>query len=222
MNERSLQSFIESVGIALLLTGGSIWFSLYKEWMTDINWWEVAATLTSFSCTWMCVRQTRWNYPMAVLSTALLSYVFWTSGLYASMALNLYLIPTVIYGYFIWGKDTETKPVKHVKLFTVVTQYAPFTIAAYVGALSIVTYFGGNFAPLDSVCLIGSILAQFLLDRKKIETWFVWMFVNVFSIYIYFESGLYLLAIQFSFFLLNAVIGYFQWRKSLETNIPNR
>lgn len=213
---RSVNILIESLFVAIVLTAGSVGFATWMGWIAEsLNPIEVFATFTSYSCTYMVVMQTRWNYPMAILSTASLSYVFWQADLLASAALNVYLIPTVIYGYFIWGKDKETRPVEHVKL-SVVYQYALYTAAAYVGAWALVNYLGGAFAPLDSFLLIGSILGQFLLDRKKIETWLVWISVNIVSIYIYFESGLYLLAIQFMFFLLNAVFGYVQWNKTLK------
>lgn len=216
MNKRSLNVFLQSLAIAVILTAFSIGLAIQMEWLAtkDLNWIEVFATFTSYSCTYMCVMQTRWNYPMGVLSTVSLAYVFWSAGLLASAALNIYLIPTVIYGYFIWGADDNTKKVQHVEL-KALYQYMIWTVLAYLGAWGIVYELGGNFAPLDSFLLIGSIFAQFLLDRKKIETWFVWIFVNIVSIYIYFESGLYLLAVQFFAFLLNAVYGYYQWRKTL-------
>lgn len=151
---------------------------------------------------------------MAILSTSLLAYVFWSSNLLASAALNVYLIPTVIYGYFIWGKDAETKPVEHVKWQSLL-QYVFFTALAYVGAVAVVEYFGGEFSALDSWLLIGSIFAQFLLDRKKVETWVVWALVNIVSIYVYYNSGLYLLAMQFSVFLLNTCYGWYEWYRSM-------
>src|SRR5690554_6297833 len=118
INNQSLKSFKQSIQIALAATGMSVFLSQFMGWitLTDLNWWEVAATFASFSCTWMCVKQTRWNYPMAIVSVLLLSYVFWSAGLLASAALNIYLIPTVIYGYFIWGQDKQTRPVQHVEL----------------------------------------------------------------------------------------------------------
>lgn len=218
-SNQSLNVFIESLIIGVILTVGSMWIALEFGWIQaeNFNLLEIFATFTSYSCTYMCVKQTRWNYPMAVVSTAALSLMYWQSGLFASMALNLYLIPTVIYGYFIWGKDKETRPVQHVKLGALY-QYAFWTAVAYVSTWSLATYLGGNFAPLDSFMFIGSAFAQFLLDRKKIETWFVWIAVNIVSIYVLFNSGLYLLAIQFLFFLMNAVYGYAQWRKTLVTD----
>lgn len=218
MNTKSLKIFAESLGVGILFTVLSLVVADQMGWMSILKAdpIEVFAAFTSYSCTYMCVMQSRWNYPMAVLSTTALAYVFWSSGLLASAALNLYLIPTVIYGYFIWGRDEDTRPVEHVKI-KALYQYAFWTIVAYLGAWGLVTLLGGNFAPADSFLLVGSIFAQFLLDRKKIETWFIWIAVNIVSIYIYFESGLYLLAFQFVYFLANAVFGYYQWKKGINT-----
>lgn len=207
------RSIIEAIALASVITGSLI---LAQILLTDtpVNWWETAAVFFSFGSTWLCTRQSRSNYVFGVVATILLSYVFWQSDLLGSMALNLYLIPTVIYGWFIWGKDTNTRPVQHVKPKAIVL-YVLFTAITWAGAYFTIKQLGGAMGALDGWLLVGSIMAQYLLDRKKIETWLVWMAVNVVSIYVYFNSGLYLLAAQFLFFLLNAIYAFFQWRKDL-------
>ena len=180
-----------------------------------INWIEAASVFFSFACTWLCTRQVRFNYVLAVVSTSLLVITFWQAGLYGSMVLNIYLVPTVIYGWFIWGKDTDPKPVEHVKPKSLIL-YALFTGLTWAGANFIITYTGGQMAPLDGWLLVGSVLAQFLLDRKKIETWVVWILVNIVSVYVYFNAGLYLLAAQFLWFLGNAFIAYYKWNQSMK------
>lgn len=214
MKTRSTQGYIlESFILAFVITGS---LTLAQALFTNqaINWIETAAVFFSFACTWLCTRQVRFNYVLGVISTMLLSYVFWKANLYGSMVLNLYLIPTVIYGWFVWGKDENTLPVKHVRL-KAVGLYAFFTSITWLGAYYAIKALGGSMGGLDGWLLVGSILAQYLLDRKKIETWLVWIAVNVVSVYVYFNNGLYLLAAQFIFFLINAVIAYFQWRKTL-------
>lgn len=206
-----LQSFILSTAITGVLILGSYLLSV------EINWFETAAVFFSFACTWLCVKQVRFNYVLGIISTSLLAYVFFKSGLYGSMALNLYLIPTVIYGWFIWGKDTATKPVEHVKPKSALW-YVFFTLLTYLGALGLITLLGGHMAALDGWLLIGSILAQYLLDRKKIETWMVWVLVNIVSVYVYFQAGLYLLVFQFALFLINAIYAHYQWKKDLVNN----
>jgi nicotinamide mononucleotide transporter len=181
----------------------------------DINWLEVSAVYFSFACTWLCTRQVRFSYVLAVISTVLLSITFWQAELFGSMALNIYLIPTVIYGWFIWGKDEVTKPVEHVKL-KILPVYLIVTTLTWLGAFLVIKMLDGALPVFDGWILVGSIFAQYLLDRKKIETWFIWIIVNVISIFVYLNSGLYLLAIQFGFFIINAVIGWIFWHRTLE------
>jgi nicotinamide mononucleotide transporter len=145
-----------------------------------------------------------------------LAIVFLDQKLLGSAALNIYLIPTLIYGWFIWGKDEETKPVTRLDISRAFPIYILVTGIVYGGAVFIIEKLGGELAGLDAMILFGSILAQFLLDRKKLETWFVWMIVNVISIYVYFNAGLYLLTLQFVYFLFNAILGYNKWKSTTE------
>lgn len=209
-----LEAFILASGITGLLLLSTVFIM-----KAEINWLETASVFFSFGSTWLCTRQVRFNYVLGVLSTVLLSFTFYQAGLFGSMALNLYLIPTVIIGWFMWGKDSNPKPVEHVKPKRVIL-YIFFTAITWAGALWVITAFGGNLAALDGWLLVGSVLAQFLLDRKKIETWIVWIAVNIVSVYVYFQSELYLLAAQFLLFLANAVYAWFQWRKSMKTGEP--
>lgn len=181
---------------------------------TPLNWVETASVYFSFACTWLCTRQVRFSYILAILSTSLLVFTFWQAGLFGSMALNLYLIPTVIYGYFIWGKDTNPKPVERVKPRSAIF-YILFTAITWAGAYVIITAFGGKMVALDGWLLVGTVLAQYLLDRKKLENWMVWIAVDVVSVYVYFQAGLYLLAAQFVLFGANAVFAHFQWKKTM-------
>lgn len=204
---------LESFSIATVLTVAILAIT-HSTMDSPVNWVETASVFFSFACTWLCTRQVRFNYVLAVISTSLLAFTFWQAGLYGSMVLNLYLIPTVIYGWFIWGRDTDPRPVEHVQPRKLLW-YLLFTALTWAGALGIISAFGGHMAALDGWLLVGTVLAQFLLDRKKLENWFVWMAVNVVSIYVYFSAGLYLLAAQFLLFFANAVFAWFQWRRSM-------
>lgn len=210
------RSIFEATIIASVITIALVAIQLLFT-NVELNKIETAAVFFSFACTWLCTRQVRFSYVLAVIATSLLVVTFWQANLYGSMALNLYLIPTVIYGWFIWGKDSSPKPVQHVKSKNLFV-YLAVTFVTWVGAYYLIHEVGGSMANLDGWLLIGTVLAQFLLDRKKIETWIVWILVDIVSIYVYFEAGLHLLAAQFFLFLVNAFIGYFLWKKTMENN----
>jgi nicotinamide mononucleotide transporter len=89
--------------------------------------------------------------------------------------------------------------------------YLAVTAIAYVGAVAIAASLGGTFAAADSVILVGSVLAQFLLDNKKVETWVVWFAVDIVAIWLYFASGLAIAGLQYVLFLVTAVLGFWQW-----------
>lgn len=214
------RDFWESVVVALVLTVFSYFVAIQFGWVTEVNNLEAFAVLTSYSCTWLCVRQRRLNYFIGVLSTIAYAVLFYQADLIASMVLNIYLTPTLLYGWFRWNRDVDTRPVQHVR-WSMVPVYLAVSVGFYGGALAIVKAFGGEMAMFDSAILIGTILAQFLLDNKKLENWIIWAIVNVLAIYVYAKAGLQLAAFQYVFFLFNVFVGYYQWKKSMNKEIAN-
>lgn len=211
------RDFTESIVVGILLTGLSYLTGILFNWITfeSLNWLEVFAVFTSYSCTYLCVKERRINYPVGVLSTAAYALLFFQSGLVASAILNIYLVPTLVYGWFRWRKDTNTRPVMHVAP-RMIAVYLAVSLVGYAGAVAIGQLLSGVLTWTDSIILAGTILAQFLLDNKKLETWIVWAIVNVFAIYTYTSSGLPLVAFQYVFFLANTAYGYISWKRSMD------
>ena len=203
----------ESIFIGIILTALSYAVGLAAHWITKLNWLEVFAVLTSYSSTYLCVKERRFNYPIGAISTAAYAVLFMQSGLISSAILNAYLTPTLIYGWLRWRHDAVTRPVTHVAIKWV-PAYLAVAGVGYAGAALISSRFGGAMALTDAMILAGTILAQFLLDNKKLENWIVWAVVNVFAIYTYATTGLPLVAFQYVFFLANTAYGYIIWLRS--------
>lgn len=207
------RNIVESVVIAIVLTGLSYVVGLMFGWIDGINFLEAFAVFTSYSCTWLCVRQRRINYPIGAISTAAYCVLFWQSGLLASMILNAYLTPALLYGWIRWRKDSVTRPVTHLNVRWL-PAYLLATGLAYLGVLWIVGALGATLAVTDSFILVGTILAQFLLDNKVLENWWVWLVVDGVAIYTYFGAGLFVAGVQYIFFFINTIIGLVVWNRS--------
>ena len=209
----STRNLVEGVVIGTVLTGLSYVVALAAGWVDSLSWLEVFAVFTSYVCTYLCVRERRINYPIGALSTAAYCVLFYQQGLFASALLNAYLTPSLLYGWYRWRNDTQTRPVTLIglKWYPV---YIGVTALAYLGAYLVSSSLGGSLAWTDSFILIGSILAQFMLDNKKLENWVVWLVVNAFAIYTYATAGLALAAFQYVFFFLNTFYGFYVWRNS--------
>jgi nicotinamide mononucleotide transporter len=217
MTDLKTRHYAEAVILASVLTVTSYVLAEVAGWQVTtgwVHWVEVLAVWTSYVSTWLCVRQRRWNYVWGSISSVLYAVLFLQSNLLASAILNAYLAPALAYGWVRWRQDTNTRPVANLK-WRWVPVYAISTAVAYWGAVQVAHFFGGSMAAWDSVILIGTILAQFLLDNKKLQTWYVWAVVNVIAIITYSTSGLWLVAFQYVLFLINTYIGYRVWKKSL-------
>lgn len=208
------RDILVSTIIGVVCTALSYIAGLSFGWIHGLNWLEVFAVLTSYSSTYLCVVERRFNYPIGAISSAAYAYLFLQSGLFSSALLNAYLVPTLIYGWLRWRKDAVTRPVTHLKLKWLPV-YLLVAGAGYSGAATISQHFGGAMAWTDAMILAGTILAQFMLDNKKLENWIVWAIVNIFAIYTYATSGLPLVAFQYVLFLANTVYGYITWQRSL-------
>lgn len=204
----------KSLIISFVLTGLSYTTALLVGWTTELNWIEIASVFTSYSCTYLCVVQSRFNYIIGTISVILLSYLFYTQSLFGSMTLNIYLIPMLLYGWFRWGKDEYTRKVTSVleDSWPWLVGYIGITIGTYTILLGVMIHFNTILPFVDTAILVLSILAQFLLDNKKQETWIIWAIVNVMCIVVYFNAGLYLLSFQFVMFLANTFLGWYKWQ----------
>jgi nicotinamide mononucleotide transporter len=204
----------ESIFVAIALTSLSYVVGILLQWITSLNFLEVFAVFTSYACTYLCVKQRRINYPIGAVSSAAYAYLFLETGLFSSAILNAYLVPMLVYGWIRWRKDSNKRPVTRMSV-KMIPVYIAVAAVGYAGAVFISQSFGGAMAWTDAMVLAGTILAQFMLDNKKLENWIVWAIVNVFAIYTYITSGLFLVALQYVFFLGNTIYGYIIWKRSM-------
>lgn len=112
----TMKYIIESIVLAVVLTALSYAVGLWMGWIVALNWLEVFAVFTSYSCIWLCTRQSRWNYPIGIITTAAYSVLFYQWGMLALAVFNLYLVFSLIYGWFRWGSDDNTRPVTRIPL----------------------------------------------------------------------------------------------------------
>ena len=212
---RKQWDYLISFIVGVVLTGLSYLVGSWFGWDAgNGNYLEVFAVFTSYSCTYLCVVERRWNYPLGAVSSVAYALLFFQTHLYASAILNLYLVPTLVYGWIRWRPDADKRPVTHVQL-----RWLPIYLGVsglgWLGAAWLSGAAGGAMALTDGLILAGSILAQFLLDNKKLENWYVWFVVDVVSIWEYARTGLSLVAFQYVFFLLNTIYGFIIWQRSM-------
>ena len=72
----------------------------------------------------------------------------------------------------------------------------------------------GDASPLlDALTTVLSVEAQYLMTRKVIEHWLVWMAADVIYIWLYAERGLYLTSLLYVVFFAMCVAGWLGWQR---------
>ena len=205
----------QGVVIGVILTALSYGVGLGAGWISSLSWLEVFAVFTSYVCTFLCVMERRINYPIGAISTLAYCVLFYQYGLVASTGINAFLTVYLIYGWLRWKSDEDTRPITPMSIKDWVLHLA----VAGVGYLIIVwiaSALGGTLAWTDSVIFPLTVLAQFMMDNKKFENWYVWAVLNGFAIYTYFAAGLTLVGFQYIFFFLNCFYAIYMWKRSKE------
>jgi len=193
------------------------------SWLQE-HWVEVSGTISGLAYLYFSIRQSILTWPLGLLSSALYVYVFFVSKFYADMGLQFYYVVISIYGWYAWLhgngnsnnhgelKVSRTSFILWVKLFIV-------NLLLYVGIAYILINFTDSPVPYwDSFTTALSIVATWMLARKKLEHWLLWVVIDAVSLGLYIYKGLYATTVLFFVYTVMAVVGFIEWRKDLANN----
>lgn len=163
-----------------------------------------------------------WSWPTAIVGVALYIIVFYEAKLYADMGLQFIYIAISIYGWWKWlhgGEDKGELRVSRAPMPTLII--GSLLAAAFAVTLGLLfRQFTDNPLPFaDSALTSFSLLAQFLMAKKYIENWYIWIVVDVFYIAMFIFKHLYPTAVLYAAFIGACTLGLVQWRKAV-TAIP--
>ena len=177
---------------------------------------EVFANLFNLISVFLANRNNLHTWWTGIIGTILLGILFFEVKLYADVILQVFFIVTNLYGWWAWlygGRDRRELPISRITL----KQLLFFTLLALVitaghGYL-LHSLTDASFPFIDSIVLVFSIIAQFLLMKRKLESWYFWILVDLVACPLYAAKALYLTSAIYFLFLLNAVWGLVNWLK---------
>jgi len=190
------------------------------EWIS-LNWVEISGAILGTIYIFLSIKQNILTWLLGLLTSILYIYVFFVSGFYADMSLQLYYVFISIYGWIVWTKGKETTtgkkeiPVTQTSHQLFIRLFA-ISVLLWVVIWIILAKFTDSVVPIgDSFTTALSIVATWMLARKKIEHWIIWVVVDFVSLILYLWKGLYPTVILFAIYTIAAVWGYFEWKKSM-------
>ncbi len=185
---------------------------------------ELAGFVLSLAMVYCNIKEIHWGWPLAIASSALYGVVFWNTQLYGEASLQVMFILTSVWGWRQWLRGTQTLQPEGLtgqealKVTSLLPAERRRALIAVVIVWPLLAFFLDRFTDSDVAVWDGlvtalSLLAQYLLAKKKIENWWVWLAVNVMTVGLMLVKSLWLTALLYLLFAGLSYVGLKAWQR---------
>ena len=194
----SLEQIIEIAGVVIGLV------YLYLEYKASIHLWIVS-----------------------IIMPAIYLYIFFRAGLYADVGINLYYLLIALYGWAAWkysfrlfgDKDNRASGelrISHATRKDWLKAGVGYLFAQLLIACALANFTDSDVVWADSFVAALSIVGMWMLARKVIEQWWVWLVVDLASVGLFAYKDLYFTATLYLLYAVIAIFGYMKWKKLMQ------
>lgn len=181
-----------------------------------VSWVELLGFITGGVCVALTVRRSVWNFPVGIANCVFFLLLFTSTRLWADAGLQIVYIALGLAGWWKWviGRDEAPLPVTRASRREIALCLLFVAIGSAV-LYALLRSARGAAPLLDASTTCISLAAQWLLNGKRIQTWYFWFVADCVYVPLYITKGLNLTAIVYVLFLVMCVAGLRSWRSSL-------
>jgi nicotinamide mononucleotide transporter len=178
---------------------------------------EILATVFGLWSVWCYVRESIWAWPAGLINVLLFIVLFWEWGLYAETGLQVVFTVLQLYGWWQWLHGGE----QHRGVVITRTSMGLWSLLAGLAVAGIIPiglaldrWTDSTVPWWDTIPVVLSLVAQWMISHKKLENWLVWIVVDLISIPLFAYKGLYLTSALYVVFLVLCCVGLRAWLKT--------
>ena len=177
---------------------------------------ETVAVILAIAYLLFAIKENSLCWYCAFFSTAIYVWIFGDVSLYMESVLNIYYMAMAVYGWYQWQRGGQDKTGLEI------SRWSPGNHSMAIGVILIATVISGYLLAantdarlpyLDSFTTWASVITTVMVARKIIENWLYWVVIDIVSIFLYLDRGLYQTAGLFVLYIVLAVVGYIIWVK---------
>lgn len=179
---------------------------------------EILGFVTGGVCVWLAARENIWNWPIGIANNIFYLVVFWRSGLYADSGLQIFYLSISVYGWWKWARGGPAHRELPASRTSRSMGAALTLVAVAVAALLFVAlkkFTNSNVPAGDAITTAMSLTAQYMLGRKLLENWLLWIAADVIYVGLYLYKHLYWTALLYAIFIAMCVAGYRSWKSGM-------
>lgn len=190
------------------------------NWVID-HFFELIAAGLGFIAIYLQIKQNVWYWLVSIIMVSMYIYIYIDAKLYADMSLQVYYLGISFYGWYMWlfgqkinnHKEGLSVSSSSIKLRIILASTA--VLLFFVIAWFLIQFTNSDLPYWDSFTTSLSFVATWMLARKKLENWLIWIVVDAVSVGIYIYKDLYPTAVLFLFLSVLALVGYRKWKADM-------
>ena len=195
-------------------------FSQYKDYSALQIVLEIIAVLFGLVSVWLAKKNNILVYPTGIISTVIYIYLLYKWELIGDLLINIYYTTMSIYGWWLWSQKKENQveyPIAKANKNEIGLGIVIFILTMLFVVL--VYHFFNKFtswtAYVDTFTTGVFFVGMWLMAKRKIENWMLWIIGDIVSIPLYFSKGYTFTSLQYVIFTVIAIYAYKEWKRNL-------
>jgi nicotinamide mononucleotide transporter len=182
---------------------------------------EIIGMITGLWAVYLNFRENITGWPIGIISVALYAIVFFNTKLYADMGLQFFYAFMNGYGWYTWSSSIKKNKLVVIRISKKQWMGSISFTLCFGTLLSFLLYYytDARLPVVDAFTCAISLAAQYLLAKKVLENWLLWIGVDIVYVGMYLRSDLYVTAILYFLFIVIAIWAYIKWKKKLISRI---
>lgn len=191
-----------------------------------MNYLEIAGTVIGLVYLWLEYKASIYLWIAGIIMPAIYIFVYYDAGLYADMGINVYYLGAAVYGFAVWMLGRKAHEGREMPITRMPRRLWPAAgmvccvLFAGIGLL-LISVTDSDVPWMDSFTTALSVVGMWMLARKHLEQWLVWIVVDVASAGLYVYKELYFTAVLYALYAVIAIFGYINWKKMMNNATPH-
>ena len=183
---------------------------------------ELIGTFIGLIYLWLEYRASIYLWIVSIIMPAIYIFIYYEAGLYADFGINIYYLGAAVYGWFIWKYGNKTKEQKELPITSMPKRnwlklFIVFIIAQFVIAWALINFNDSNVPCWDAFTTALSIIGMWMLARKYLEQWWIWIVVDIVCVGLYIYKELYFTSGLYALYAIIAISGWWNWKRLMKS-----
>ena len=201
---------------ALLSAAQPLFAVSFTAFGAPVTWLELLAFVLAVAMVVCNIRVIPWGWPLAIISSLLYFLLFWQSRLYGDAGLQIFFAAVAAWGWWQWLRGTTAQG-DALTVRRLPAQGRWLALAAALAAWPALGLFLDHYTDTDvpywdAFPTALSVVGQYLLGRKYVETWPTWVVVNAAAVSLFAYKGLWLTVVLYTLFVAMSFAGWRAWQ----------